>query len=379
MMKALIFLDYFTPAFKAGGPIRLFEEVARAAPSDGSVAIVTQNRDWGEAAPLAGVQTGVWSSFAKARVFYADESRSSFGAIRRLVRDMRPEVIHLNSVFSRVWTLKILLLRRLGLIDRGIAFYLAPHGEFAPSALRIKRARKSVFLTIARLCGLFNGLRWIATSAKEVNEIQEIARPSTAVLKIPPPFPSVVPHSSTVKRRGCARFVFLARISAMKNIGLVFELLPLLKGEFEFHVYGPIDPAYREQWNSLLAKAAAQGLKDKVHYHGPVDSSQTRETLAQYDFFVQPSFSENFGFSILEALAAGTPAVISDQTPWNEINERKIGAALALADRERWRETLQSFIDMDETSWRPGSEGAQAWIKENSPKADDLLRPYINT
>jgi len=376
-MKALIFLDYFTPAFKAGGPIRLFEEVAQAAPPDQSVAIVAQNHDWGDPAPLPGVQAGVWSSFANARTYYADRARTSFAAIRGLLREERPAVVHLNSVFSRVWTLKILLLRRFGVLGPHVKVYLAPHGEFAPSALAIKRGRKSVFLTLARFSGLFSGLHWIATSAKEADEIRAIARPSTPVLTMPPPFPAPVPRAAGGKLKGRARFVFLARISAMKNIGLIFDLLPLLEGDFEFHIYGPIDPSYRGQWEAHLAQTDSRGLRDKVHYHGPVDARETRATLARYDFFVQPSLSENFGFSILEALAAGTPAVISNQTPWNDISEKSAGAVLPLADRDLWRGTLQEFIDMDESSWQPWSRAAQTWIRENSPKAGDLLRIYV--
>ena len=374
-MKTLIFLDYFTPAFKAGGPIRIFEAVARAAHNEHRVAIVTQDRDWGENQPMNDVTPNTWQHFENADVFYADHAHRSLTSLRQLIETQHPEAVHLNSLFSRTWTMKALFLNRMGRLG-GARLFLSPHGELADSALTIKGTRKKVFLLFGKCLGLFKGITWIATSKKEIDEIRRHMGAKTRILLSVPPPPPVHMRASSNKKAGALRLVFLARLSAMKNIDFLFKILPRLKGRIDFHVYGPVDPEYATKWNSLIARAAELGPGVRFEYHGPVSSSLSLATLAEYDAFVQPSLSENFGFSILEALACGTPAIISDRTPWNEINDAKIGAALPLEDEEKWVKTLQLFIDMSDEAWRGWSTRAQEWIRSRGATGRELLEIY---
>ena len=373
-MKALAFLDYFTPAFKAGGPIRVFEAAASASSPDHALAIVTQDHDWGESEPLVGIVRNQWLDFSSARVFYTSAENQGFFSIRKLLRSERPDVVHLNSLFSRTWTLKILLLRRFGLTF-GIRILLSPHGELAPSALAIKPLRKRVFVAFGKIFGLFNGLTWIATAAKEVDEIKSVFGNDVRVLISVPPPPSPIVHDRFMKKAGELKIVFLARISAMKNIGLIFDLLPKIEGKITFHVYGPIDPAYESTWREISSRIPSIASA-AIEYLGPVASDKSVATLALYDLFVQPSLSENFGFSILEALAAGTPVLISDRTPWNEVTAARIGTAISLDDIVGWRRALQGFVDMDESEWQQWSERAHTWIRDRAQKSSDLLKIY---
>jgi glycosyltransferase involved in cell wall biosynthesis len=92
-------------------------------------------------------------------------------------------------------------------------------------------------------------------------------------------------------------------------------------------------------------------------------SALVSETLSTYDLFFLPTFAENFGHSIAESMSVGTPVLISDNTPWRELEAKKWGwdfslvqkenfvkaiktvAELSISDRWQWRKELMSSFD----------------------------------
>lgn len=375
-MNVLVFLDYFTPAYKAGGPIRIFEFLTSDSIPEGKIGIVTQNTDWGDSHPLA-IEANKWIDFDKATVIYLDRNHRGTKFFKSLVSEFDSNIVHLNSVFSRTWTMKLLFLRRFGSFKQ--AFFISPHGELASSALAHKAKRKAFYLTFAKMLGLFKNLTWIATSAKEVEEIKRVIGPLSNVVLVPPPLPKPVKHKAAQKIKGKLKLIFLARISAMKNLSFLTGILPHVKGEIEFDIYGPIDKEFESEWNRIFALFQSMGPRVNCKYKGPIPSSQSIEILSNYDLFVQPSLSENFGYSIVEALAAGTPVLISDRTPWNEVNSFKIGSAIPLDQHEAWIQSLNFYLEMDTEIFHQTSSAAQKWVLEKNKRLNSMVDAYRNT
>lgn len=374
-MKTLIFLDYFSPAFKAGGPVRIFESVARNADRGQEVSIITQDRDLGDIEAFNTVPIDQWTHFEHARVLYSSADHRSFTSLRKLVHAENPEVIHLNSLFSRVWTMKLLVLHRMGLLG-SCRVLISPHGELAESALGIKPRRKQIFLKLGSWLGLFQNLQWIATSEKEIDEIKINISSSSKIALSPPPLPEIHERQKVNKPSGTLKLVFLARLTAMKNIELIFETLRSVRGKVEFDIFGPVDPGYQAKWSEISSNLKSYPEEIKITYHGPLPSRDSQKTLSGFHLFAQPSLSENFGFSIVEALASGTPVLISDRTPWNEVSSAGIGEALSLEKKSAWIAALQRFIDMDETEWTEHSRRAQNWVRQKKTTQSDLLKIY---
>jgi glycosyltransferase involved in cell wall biosynthesis len=74
--------------------------------------------------------------------------------------------------------------------------------------------------------------------------------------------------------------------------------------------------------------------------------------FGRHGLFFLPTANENFGFVILEALLAGCPVLISDQTPWRNLAEKGIGWDLPLSRPDLIRAALQRCIAMDAQSHR---------------------------
>ena len=93
-----------------------------------------------------------------------------------------------------------------------------------------------------------------------------------------------------------------------------------------------------------------------VKYHGVIKHEEVARELAGHDLFFLPTWGENFGHVIHEALAAGLPVLISDKTPWRNLEDQGVGWDLPLDAPEKFRRVIedQSAVDSDVRASRKG-------------------------
>src|SRR3954471_11031221 len=105
----LVVADYYLPGFRAGGPIRGIANTVRELSADARFFVVTRNHDSG-GPRYTGVVSDAWTAGEFCEVYYA--SRLGLSSIAKTIADVSPDVIWLNSVFSRA-AVKTLLHQRL--------------------------------------------------------------------------------------------------------------------------------------------------------------------------------------------------------------------------------------------------------------------------
>lgn len=350
-MNVLTFVDHYLPAHKAGGPVRSVSNMVASLPADFECRIVTRDRDLGDERAFLGIDVGKWSDVGRARVLYLAPEAVTLRGLSRIAADARPDVVYLNGLFSRM-SLRYLLARRLGLTPRA-PVVLAPRGELSPGALRIKSPKKRLFLLTARRSGLFRGVIWHASAAMEKQEIEaalgrgtriEVARNIVASGSLREPGPGGADGARPAKRVGSARFVFVSRISPKKNLEFALRLLGRLSGDVSFEVYGPIEaPEYRERCERVIG---ALPRNVKVTWRGVLEPERIHEAFFGSHFFVFPTLGENFGHVIYESLMAGCPVVLSDTTPWADLERAGAGWVIPLDDEAGWASALQRCVDM---------------------------------
>jgi glycosyltransferase involved in cell wall biosynthesis len=366
--KILIFSDWYLPGRNGGGAVTALANQVELLGDKFAFYVFTRDRDLTDRRPYSGVPLDRWVTVGRAQVLYTSDL--SFGNLRRRIREVAPEVIYLGSFFSRL-TVKTLLLRRLGLLPAP-AVVLAPQGEFGPGALGLKRLRKWVYLSVAIRTGLCRGVLWHASSGSEKEQILRRifcnGRRDSAEVRVARTIPSAnlfrsAPNGSKLeKRSGKARFVFLSRIARNKNLRFALELLGSISGPADLDIYGPAeDAAY---WSECLGRIRALPREVRVDYLGPIPYEAVPNTLAQYDFLLFPTLGENFGYVILEALAAGCPVLISDQSPWQNLQALGIGWDIPLSEGERWRAAVRECVEMEPERYRAMSERARAFARE---------------
>ena len=147
---------------------------------------------------------------------------------------------------------------------------------------------------------------------------------------------------------GRARVLYLSRLDRKKNVeGLVKAMALLARSGASpmLLVAGSGDPAYRED---LRALAVAEGVQNLILWLGHLTGDSKADALAAADMFVLPSFSENFGIAVAEALAAGLPCVVGRGVAISTA-VAAAGAGLAVEpDAESIAAGLRTYLDSAE-------------------------------
>lgn len=382
----LVFVGYYLPGFKAGGPTRSIANLVDALGEEFEFKVVTSNRDLGDRLPYPGIQENQWMRVGNADVMYLSSGwRGIIRTIALLRSTDRRTLLYLNSVFSRRSSILAIILRWLRLIDLP-SIVVAPRGEFSPGALNLKRRRKTLYLRMSRWLGLYRNILWHASSDLEAADIDRIFRerrlisvaqvipghilsdrrknPSGIVIAEDIAFlPEPSESSKLPKRAGHLRIVFASRISPKKNLVGALRMLEDISGEVAFSIYGPAeDSRYWDECQRVI-KALPQNVR--VEYRGTIKHEEIVWVFAENDIFLFPTLGENFGHVICEALSAGCPVLISDQTPWRNLADKKAGWDIPLGETERFRTILQQCVDSDEEWLAELSAGAKKYVREH--------------
>jgi len=123
----------------------------------------------------------------------------------------------------------------------------------------------------------------------------------------------------------------------MKNLQFALEVLLRVRTRVCFNIYGPKeDCAY---WKKCEKTISSLPSNISVTYNGEVRHDDVVRSIGGNDLFFLPTCGENFGHVIFEALDAGMPVLISDRTPWVDLEEAKVGWAIPL-------DNLQKYVDV---------------------------------
>lgn len=358
----LAFIDYYFPGYKGGGPIRTLVNIIEQLGNEFSFKVLTRDRDMNDAYGYTGIRRNAWNRVGRADVFYLSPDYQRSSAIHWLLTETSYDILYLNSFFSPMFTIKPLMLRRLRK-TRGAPVIVAPRGEFSPGALAIKRLKKSVYINLSKLLGLYDNVIWQASSEHEESDIRRWFGTKVSVRVAPDMAPNInvtrrMP-TRPKKAAGCLKILFLSRISRMKNLDAAINILNGLPGEVHFNIYGPLED--HRYWQECQTIMNSLSPNIKVKYHGEISHDHVSEALGEHDLLFLPTIGENFGHVILEALCAGCPVLISDQTPWRDLKEKGVGWDLPLDQPEMFQEVLQRCVDMDGEEYLKWSERAREY------------------
>lgn len=372
----LALTPHFLPGFKAGGPIKSLVNLARALKGEFNFRVVTLDRDFGDREPYPGVELCWWKTVGAAEVMYLSPSHFSIGSFASLLGPLRYDVLYINSFFSFNFSIKPLMMRRLGLLQK-VPVVLAPRGEVSPGALGIKSVKKKIYLAVGRALQLYDGVVWQATSPQEEDHIRRWFGKGCHLVvapNVPSAWGESIEPPLQEKSTGHLRLVFLSRVSPKKNLKLALHVLTQVKGDIEFDIYGPLeDPAY---WQECLKVIQDLPSNVRVQYRGSVHPDSVHRVFADYHVFFFPTLGENFGHVILEALSSGCPVLLSDQTPWRNLESLFAGWDLCLHHPERFGTILQQCVNMNTETYRMWSEGARRYalqyMKDDKLTGDNI-------
>jgi glycosyltransferase involved in cell wall biosynthesis len=329
--RVLILTGCYPPGFRGGGPVRSMANLVEALSPEFDFRVVALDRDRAEDPAYPGVLSDRWQDRDGASVLYLPTSAVSLKRLLREVAATNPDVIYLNGFFDPMFTLRLLLARRLGRLDSPVV--LAPRGDCSPGALEVKPMKKAIFVRLSRWCGLYSNLTWHASSELEREDILRVVGAVAndrihVVTNLTDEAPAAPLTRGNGRSQGALRLCFLSRISPKKNLDFALRVLADVTVPVEFTILGPVeDAAYWATCQELMGRLPGH---IRAHHAGEVLPADVRRTLSGQDLFFLPTRGENFGHVIYEALSAGVPVLISDRTPWTGLEAAGAGWNLPL-------------------------------------------------
>lgn len=366
-MKRL-FVQYscFYPAYKAGGPIQSLMYLLERLNNTFEIFLLTTCYD------LDGTKLDViadrWIKTKFGNVFYS--SKITYKQIKLLIAKVNPDLFYLNSFFS-FFTIRTLLILRKD--KRKVV--IAPRGEFSSNALSLKSGKKKGYIFLFNSILFNNKICWHFTNTQELQDCKNRLPIQDTQCRIVPNLHIVEFEKNyfqcSNKKQGGIKIVSVGRISPMKNIDFLVEILSKVMGDVICDIYGTIED--RKYYFLCEKKLKLLPKNITLNFRGEIKSSDVIKTISKYDLFFSPSMGENFGHAIFESLIAGLPILISDKVPFfNEVEFYEAGFVISLEDRDSFIRKIDELILCTSNQFLLLKQNVYNYLKYLDKKINDI-------
>jgi len=354
--KVLVFIDWFLPGTKAGGPVRSCANLVDHLSGQIEFSIVTTDTDYTEKVPYQGEQSDQWTMLeGGGRVWYCSKKGVNKANFKKLIKEKEYDAYYINGLYSKYFS--ILPLRLLKKQKRNAKVIVAVRGMLASGAMQFSTLKKKSFIRVAKLTGLYNGVIFQATNEVEEADIRLHIDQKVNIELIPNLARNFLPVNAPIEKKGGElKIVCLARIAIEKNTQFAIERVSNVHGIVQLDLCGVVYD--QDHWSSC--KRIIEGLPANVivdHIDG-IEGDQVPELLSKYHLMFLPTLGENFGHVIFESLSVGRPVIISDRTPWQGLEEQNAGFVLSLNESAKFENALQKFTDMAQEEYDGWCKGA---------------------
>lgn len=257
--------------------------------------------------------------------------------LRRHIGDY--QLIHITGVFTYPVVSAARIARRAG-----VPYIFRPAGTLDAYSRAQKAWKKRIFHQLVLRPLLRDAALLHATSAMEREQLGLLGLADhCAVLPLAvelPERPAAPPPPPPLE------ILFLSRVHPKKGLPVLFRALARLRDggrPFRLTIAGEGEAAYLAE---LRALADTLGLTPRIHFAGFVEGEAKAALLARSHLLALPSYQENFGVAVAEALAAGLPVVVSDQVALSrEVAEAGAGAVVPVDRPDRLAEAIDALFD----------------------------------
>lgn len=291
---------------------------------------------------------------------------------KELLNCVSPDIVHINCC----WTPSCALLQRWAQAW-GYKVVLTPHGMLEPWILaRHYWTRKMPALLLYQKAAVEQADCLHATAVSEKRNLLDLGYNT----KIEVIANGVDIENIELKKswRRNKEILFLSRVHVKKGIEFLIEAVAKLKNELEDYVVnvaGEGEATYVEELKRLAEKS---GVGEIVHFTGGVYSNQKWELFQRADLFVLPTYSENFGIVVAEALASGTPVITTKGTPWNDLESNCCGWWTEVG-AEPTVQALRAFLTLSENELEVMGRNGRKLVEEKYAErkvAEEFVKLY---
>lgn len=362
-MKILHVLPSISP--KSGGPAKAVVDFANLCAENNEITIACTNEDFGKADPdIIAKQIGLSSKVTLKLFSFKGTHSSKFSVF--LLRWFKHElihfhVVHIHAAFSVMSSLAAKECRR-----QAIPYIFRPLGTLSNYSLNSGNTQfKSWYWRYIEKKTCQSAKCIHVTSDKEAEEIKALG--VTTFVKVSPLPVSVTERSSSGKKSPL-RFGVMTRLHPKKNLEMIILSAAQLAEKYDFtlEIAGSGEQEYEQKLKKLVDD---KSLNEKVIFSGFLEGDSKEEFWNRTDYFVLPSFHENFGRVVAESLARSIPVLISteiDIAP--KVLEYDCGF-VCNTNLESVLEKMEDCLEVEDSKYALQSENAKKCVaKEFIPE-----------
>ncbi|MCD8486411.1 MAG: hormogonium polysaccharide biosynthesis glycosyltransferase HpsP [Desertifilum sp.] len=270
------------------------------------------------------------------------------------------DIAHIHALFSPVSSAAAAVAR-----SRKLPYLMRPLGTLDPADLQKKRQLKQVYAALIEKGNLAGAQAIHFTSSQEAKVSDRFGtKTKDVVIPLGVQLPEVTPGMAKSKLglpEDVPSLLYMSRIDPKKGLDLLIPALERLLEEgvsFHFVLAGgnPQDPAYEEQIKQRVREST---LGKVTTIPGFVKGELKAALLQDADLFVLPSYYENFGIAVAEAIASATPVVISQGVYiWEDIQKAEAGWVCE-SEVNSLKNTLREALGNAQERRRRGEKGKQ--------------------
>lgn len=372
-------------AARYGGPPKACFEMARAVARLGhEVSIYTTNQD-GPIELDVPIGSQVFKDGVEIRYFPIQHPRfwgfslPLAGALREAIREYN--IVHIHSLYLFHNAVAAHYCRK-----HDVPYLIRPHGTLDPYIFERHRFRKTAMEKLFEHKNIKHAAAIHFTTEEEkllaqpyVFETPSIVVPHGLELAEYQDLPAPGVFGARFSEVGQKKIVlFFSRINFKKGLDILvraFSIVARSRDDVHLVIVGPDDEGLGDKVRKWLKD---EGIFERATFTGMLQGNDKLAVLRDAEIFVLPSYSENFGISVVEAMACGVPVLISDKVNiWREVEANKAGK-VAPCDVERFAEEMSGLLGEPEEAKRMGDNG-KALVKNRfqwSSVATDLEAAY---
>lgn len=385
----LILIGSYLPGYKVGGPVQSVAALVDALSDEYNFKVICGDRDLGDDKPFPNEPVGQWYEYGSAEVLRIRRGIKGAWMLIRALQLGGFDILYLSGILSRTYSILPLLCCRANLVpNRPIV--IAPRGEFSTGALGIKPRRKRLYLALAKLLRLFDGVIWQASTQRERTDILSELGPvnvkeAAAIVKhlpvndqlhhgnqqimvasdlVPKTAIFDAPVAAISKVSGELRVITVGRVCPMKNIHFAISLVKSLRGKVNYDIYGPLEDKDYFAICKRLCATLPHGIT--VQFLGGIPHQNVSARLSDYHIFLLPTLGENFGHAISEAMEVGCVPIISDRTPWQDLQDADAGWSLSLSTPDAFSDALSTALTWTDEEFQQRSRNTKVFLTNHA-------------
>lgn len=336
-----------------GGPSTAIIEIVKALREDKVNASILTTNDHGNMLNK-NLIIGQWHSYQGVPVLAFERWNPPIGFIKEynislsltcwLMKHINQyDLLHIHAMFSYPSTASMILAR-----SYKVPYILRTIGQLDSWSLSQKPLRKKIMLGLIERRNIDSAVALHFTSDKESECMGKMGFANTRLVI---PLGVNIPYGRNKvlgkNTNKVTTFLFLSRIHPKKNLSNLITALALVQkwqpeSPWELLIAGTGDSKHIDELHHQIKKLS---IDERCNWLGFLEGENKWNALKMADWLVLPSASENFGIVVAEAMAAGTPVIISPQVAISEMVMREGAGLISNSNPPELAKTLQKALD----------------------------------